>query len=160
MRAADANDGCTFSISTMDDNTHMPALNRFLRGLCLMFLFAVMAGGPAWAAEEDEKRDRDAVAEFEIVTAPVEMDGSVLLRVRGITSLPAEQRAEGIRKRIEQLAADPAFKTDAVQISDNGHFSSVMGGPLRIMAVTDADAHVEQVGRNTLAVAIQDRIRL
>jgi len=31
---------------------------------------------------------------------------------------------------------------------------------LRIMAVTDADAHVEQVGRNTLAVAIQDRIRI
>jgi len=45
----------------------------------------------------------------EVVVAPVKLDGVALLRVRGISSFPAEKRAALIAGRIEVLAADRRF---------------------------------------------------
>ena len=127
----------------------------------MCFLMALVAAAifPVHAAETaSAPQDVDVVAEAEIPTAPVEIDGRLLFRVRGVTSFPSEERAKAIRRRIEGLAADPAFIADALSIADEGAFAGLMAGTLRIMVVTDADAHVEQVSRSTLAIALRDRI--
>jgi len=46
-------------------------------------------------------------------SAPVEIDGRVLFRVRGTSSFPARVRAAGIAERIRQLAADRSVPPDA-----------------------------------------------
>ena len=73
-----------------------------------------------------------------VVTAPVEIDGNVLFRVRGVTSLPADQRAAGIRSRIEALARNPSFKTESLKTVDSGGYLSIMAGDVRVMALADA----------------------
>ena len=94
-----------------------------------------------------------------VVTAPVEIDGNVLFRVRGVTSLPADQRAAGIRSRIEALARNPSFKTENLKTVDSGGYLSIMAGDVRVMALADADAQLEQVSLADLGRAGVDRIR-
>ena len=91
---------------------------------------------PATAAEQaDPGGEAELTAEAGIPTAPVEIDGKLLFRVRGVTSFPAEQRARGISHRIEEVAANPAFKVDAVRIVESPQFTSLMAGNTRIMVV-------------------------
>src|SRR5262245_51253893 len=65
--------------------------------LCLIALLLI----PSTAAAQTPDTEVDGV-----VTAPVEIDGRVLFRVRGVSSLPAEQRAERIRQQMLDVAAD------------------------------------------------------
>ncbi|EXI79753.1 MAG: Potassium efflux system KefA precursor [Candidatus Accumulibacter appositus] len=94
----------------------------------------------------------------EIVTAPVEVDGRVLFRVRGVTSFPAEARAAAIVARIESFASDPTAEAAVVQVTDSSTHSTISVGEKPLMTLFDADARVEQTEREDLAIANSERI--
>jgi small-conductance mechanosensitive channel len=94
----------------------------------------------------------------EIVTAPVEVDGRVLFRVRGVTSFPAEERAAAIVARIESFASDPTAEAAVVQVTDSSTHSTISVGEKPLMTLFDADARVEQTEREDLAIANSERI--
>jgi len=130
----------------------------------MLFLigFAALLGipAPAPAAEGAAKGEgRSAVLpEAEPPSAPVAIDGAVLFRVRGITALPAGERAAGIAGRIETLAADPAFRAEDLRAGESDFGTDILAGARRVLAVTDADAQLEGVGRRQLALVYIDRI--
>lgn len=87
----------------------------------------------------------------EIPTAAVTLDGRVLFTVRGASSLPAPERAQRIRDRIEAAAADPSLAPDAVRTVEHDGMTLVMAGERRLLTIVNADARLEAVSRQTLA---------
>jgi small-conductance mechanosensitive channel len=97
--------------------------------------------------------------EGEVATAPVELDGAVLLTVRGASSLPAEERARLIEERLTAVAADSTIPVDSLRAIAVEGVSRIVAGDRPIMAVTTADATVEQIPVNELAAAHVMRLR-
>jgi len=91
--------------------------------------------------------------EAEIQTAPVELDGTELLRVRGVSSLPAGERARLIGERIRDIAADRNIPVDALHVVEDGHASRIMAADRPVMTIVDADATLEMVKRPTLVAS-------
>ena len=67
-----------------------------------MVLLLVLATRPAFSSQgqppETAESPHFEVEDTETVRAPVVIDGEMLFSVRGISALPAEKRAEQIRK--------------------------------------------------------------
>jgi small-conductance mechanosensitive channel len=97
-------------------------------------------------------------AEADRPTAPVVLDGSVLFRVRGVSALPAEQRAQAVAERIRDAAADSSVSPETIHVAESEGQSTVMAGDRRLIVITDADAGLEGVARPTLAQAIRERL--
>jgi small-conductance mechanosensitive channel len=95
----------------------------------------------------------------EIETAPVELDGAVVLRVRGVSSFPAKDRAARIEANIAAVAADRTIAIDSLAAIDKEDVTTIALGGRRLMTVTDADASLEQVERPLLAAAHVGRLR-
>jgi small-conductance mechanosensitive channel len=110
------------------------------------------------AGEESGSTSRESLEAVES-TAPVELDGVVLFPVRGTTSFPAEQRALGIRKRIEAVARDKGIRSDAIRTVEGEQSTDIMAGDRLLMMVVDADARMEGLERQVVAVAHAARIR-
>ena len=102
----------------------------------------------------------DAPDAVKTASAPVVVDGEVLFRVRGVTAIPADVRADQISERITAIAADAGIPLDALRIVEVEGRSDLMAGERRIATVVDADAEVEDVRRQTLALANLSRIRV
>ncbi len=100
-----------------------------------------------------------AVAEQAIDTAPVEVDGQVLFHVRGASSMAPEIRAERIRQRVETVAADASVRPEAIRVAEMEGLTWIMAGDRPIMAVTEADARLEQLTRTELAATHLARLR-
>jgi hypothetical protein len=124
----------------------------------LLWLATVLAIGPLCSAAGAQS---SAVTppEIEVATAPVELDGQTLFRVRGAASFPAEQRAAAIRGRIEAVARDQSFPAAALRLVEDEDYLSIMAGDRRVMGVLDADTRMEQLNRKDLAHAYRERIR-
>ena len=99
------------------------------------------------------------VEDVETVTAPVEFDGALLFRVRGVSSLPATVRARNIGDRLNAAASDPSLTLESLRVVEEAAASRVVIGGTTLMAVVDADAELEQVGRSDLAAVHLRRIR-
>jgi len=97
--------------------------------------------------------------ESDIATAPVELDGRVLFRVRGVSSLPAEERARLIHDKVAALAANRAIPIDSLQVVEGHGATRIQAGDTPIMSVIDADARLEEVGRTALSQVHLLRIR-
>jgi len=52
--------------------------------------------------------------------APEKLDSNILFNVRGISSIPATQRAENISQRIKKVAENESFPADSLQIIEAG----------------------------------------
>ena len=118
-------------------------------------LSAVTMSGPrlhAQAAAAAPASDPD------VMTAPVEVDGDVLFRVRGLSSFPAEVRAAAIAERIVAAAADPSVDPAALHTVEGNAALRIMAGDRPIMALVDADAALEGVSLSALATLNQQRI--
>lgn len=113
--------------------------------LCAAALAAPAAAQPHAASPAF---DDDAA---EVPTAPVTIDGRLLFTVRGASSLPAHERAQRIRERIEAAAADPGIAPEAVRAVDGDGITLIMAGDRRLLAIANADARLEAVSRDTLA---------
>jgi len=131
-----------------------------LRPLFLTFLAYLSAlwlvTGTAGAAETVTPAVPEETEE--VVVAPVKLDGVALLRVRGISSFPAEKRAALIAGRIEALAADRRFLPTALRVEEAQGVSRILGGDKLLLNVTDADAQLEGINRPLLASVYLQRI--
>ena len=124
-----------------------------------LLLLAVLSTGTAGQALAQTADPSDAAnLEAQIDTAPVEVDGQVLFRVRGASSMPAETRAANIQRRIEAFAEDRSLLLSTLRVGDAEGLAWIIGGDRSIMAVTEADARLEQLTRAELAQAHLDRI--
>ena len=125
-----------------------------------MLLIAALAATSTCSAAQDDAAQAPVSdhPDAKFVTAPVEIDGRILFSVRGVSSLPAGQRAAAIADRIEALARDPAVPADSLQVVESDGYTSIMAGERRVMGVVDADARIEEVSRKTIAIAYRDRI--
>jgi len=92
-------------------------------------------------------------------TAPVVVDGVTLFRLRGVAAYPAEQRARDVAARIVSIAADRSIGRNSLSISEMPEATLLVAGTRRVMGVVDADATLEGVSRQVLAVAFLQRIR-
>jgi small-conductance mechanosensitive channel len=121
-------------------------------------LLAIGTGLCVLSAQAQQTAPHEPV-EAEIVTAPVDVDGTVLFHVRGVSSLPAEERARRIHDQIIAAAGDRRVAPEAVRIIEGDAAHRIQAGDRVIMAVLDADAKMEQVDRHALAMAHLYRIQ-
>ena len=130
------------------------------RTSALLLLLAALQGPAALpAGAQEAPAAAPAAPETDIDTAPVALDGTVLFRLRGASSLPAETRAQRVRERIEAVAADPAIAPDALRTVEGDGYTSIMAGDRLLVVIIDADARLEQISRHNLARTHLDRIR-
>lgn len=90
--------------------------------------------------------------------APIIIDGYTLFSVRGVSALPAEERAKAISERIESIAKNHSIPANSIQIIHNENQEEIYALDNLIMMVLDADAKLEGVNRETLAKGIKIRI--
>lgn len=98
-------------------------------------------------------------AETRVAVAPVHLDGDVLFTVRGVSALPAPERAARIADSIRQVARQATFDPASLALVDEDTYTVITAGETRLMAVVDADARLEGVGRHELARVLVERIR-
>ena len=115
----------------------------------------------ASARQEPAQEGVPDVAQLEqqYPTAPVMVDGVAVLRVRGVSSYPAELRAKTIADRIYDIAANPSIQVDALRIDETDVASQIMADRHLAMNVYDADAKIEGVPRQVVANLYLARIR-
>jgi small-conductance mechanosensitive channel len=121
----------------------------------LLTLVAGLGTGSRLQAQAADRGEQQG----DVSTAPVEVDGVELFRLRGVSSYPAEVRAGSVRDRIIAAAADPAVTTDSVRVVENNIAATIVAGGRPIVTIVDADATLEQVGRAELANAHLFRVR-
>jgi small-conductance mechanosensitive channel len=92
-------------------------------------------------------------------TAAVMIDGVQVLRVRGVSSFPAEQRASTIAGRIRDIAANPAIRPESLRLEESDVATQIMADRQLVMGVYDADALIEGVPRKVLATLSLARIQ-
>jgi hypothetical protein len=112
----------------------------------LLILAGLLA--PAFGAETESD-----IPVTEIQSAPVVIDGTVLFRVRGASSFPAEQRAASVTGRIEAFARDESVPVSELTISEVAEGTAIFAGSRRLIVFVDADAKFEDLDRATLASA-------
>jgi small-conductance mechanosensitive channel len=127
------------------------SIGFFTAALSLMMAFPLITIG-------QETKKAEAVTE-EVHREPVTVDGEVLFHVRGVSSLPAEQRAEDIAGRIVRVASDDAISVDSIKDVDAGDRTNITAGSLTIMSVVDADAAADGIRRSLLVELIQNKIK-
>jgi len=130
-----------------------PARRRLGRSAVALLVLTVVA-----AVGVDARLEAQAPT-VGITTAPVEIDGSVLFQLGGVSSYPAEVRARTVSERIVAAAADPAVSVDSLRVVDTGSVVEIAAGERPLLMIVDADAALEQVGRGELARAHLNRIR-
>jgi small-conductance mechanosensitive channel len=98
------------------------------------------------------------VADFEVETAPVRIDGRTVFEVRGTSSRPAEDRAASIAERIREAADDPQVTTGSLTVVEEPLGLSIRAGEQLLVYVSEADAKVEAVTPAVLAEFHRRRI--
>jgi small-conductance mechanosensitive channel len=94
-----------------------------------------------------------------IETAPVILDHRTLFPVRGISAYPAKQRALLIAERIRAVASDSSIPVDAVTSVETNGMINLVAGDFFIMSIVDADAAMEGVAKQQLAIVYIEKIR-
>ena len=97
--------------------------------------------------------------EAETPTAPVTLDGVTLFHVRGVSSLPADQRAQRIEERLRAVAADDTIAPETLRMVESEDAIRIFAGDTLIMGVVDPDASLELVRRADLASSHLERLR-
>jgi len=113
---------------------------------------------PAFAQEQGPAQDLGQL-ERATPTAPVVIDGVQVLRVRGVSSFPAEQRASTIAGRIRDLARNPSVRPESLRLEETDVATGIMADRQLVMGVYDADALIEGVPRKVLATLNLSRIQ-
>jgi len=116
---------------------------------------------PVTAVQEELPAEEQLLDE--VLVAPVVLDGVTLFRVRGISALPADERAARIHRRIVELADDPAVdpKTITIQPQDDGVHLVINGRSFVTLYPVDAD--IEQAPLSLVAegtrISVEHAIR-
>jgi small-conductance mechanosensitive channel len=131
------------------DAIHAGVIKTILT-LCLGLVFSCVTYGQQVGSEQ-------TTAPFAV--APVKLDGNILFNVRGISSMPATQRAENISQRIKKVAENDSFPADSLQIIEVEDQSSIYAGDIVIMQIYEPDAAMEGVSRQLLANSNAGKIK-
>jgi small-conductance mechanosensitive channel len=99
-----------------------------------------------------------AAPEVEIPTAPVQVDGRTLIRVRGTTSFPAEERAGLIAGRIVGVARDATVSLESIVVTPVPIGLEIRAGETLLMTLIPADAALESVQLRSLGEMHRRRI--
>jgi small-conductance mechanosensitive channel len=124
-----------------------------------VMLLVVLVGSLAASESLRAQGSRDAPADDGVATAPVVVDGVELFRLRGVSSFPAEARAQLVHDAIVAAANDSSVTVDSIRVVESDNRVWVAAGNRPLVTVVDADAALEQVGRVELATAHVRRIR-
>ena len=120
----------------------------------------LMALIPAVALAAAAPGDEEAVAEVPSRnTAAVEIDGQVMVRIRGFAGHTAAERARSIQERIIELASDRGVPTDTLYLAETSRGSEIRAGSVVLLTITDADAALEEMGRGLLAETTLDVLK-
>ena len=115
---------------------------------------------PAVALAAAAPGDEEAVAEVPSRnTAAVQIDGQVMVRIRGFAGHTAAERARSIQERIIELASDRGVPTDTLYLAETSRGSEIRAGSVVLLTITDADAALEEMGRRLLAEATLDVLK-
>jgi small-conductance mechanosensitive channel len=125
----------------------------FFVSVCLNILSPLKASGQQPVTDVDPE-----ISEARENVAPVKIDGNTLFYVHGITSYPAEMRADAIGRRIKKAAKNITPASDSVRIIEGEGKSVVYAGQEFIMNIYESDAAYENIDRNSLAQVIHTRI--
>ncbi|MCC7258463.1 MAG: mechanosensitive ion channel [Gammaproteobacteria bacterium] len=113
---------------------------------CLLVLLAGAGLMPVSQAEELSE-----ASPAEVATAPVQIDGHTLFKVRGASSQPPQKRAAAIAQRIRDAADDPAVRPDALSIAPEPVGLGIRAGDRLLVYVSEPDARFESVTPTVLA---------
>lgn len=127
---------------------------------CLLFAIAspVIADDPATGLSTVDSPLAVDMLEDGVLVAPVKLDGTILFHVRGVSALPAEERAERIRRRIVELAGNDALDPRAGTTIARGDRLRLQIDNEFLMDLFTADADIEQVPPEVLAEVILQRV--
>jgi small-conductance mechanosensitive channel len=123
--------------------------------LAVSTLAAAAIGGPIVVRAQGPSQP----AEAEVPTAPVELDGTVLFRVRGVSAYPAEARAQAVQSRIVAAAGDRSIAPESLQIVPVGDSLRIVANGQVLAVVVEADAALEGISTADLAAIHRERIR-
>ncbi|HEX7781000.1 MAG TPA: hypothetical protein VF424_17250, partial [Vicinamibacterales bacterium] len=123
-------------------------------GRLSLTMIACLTVGAALQAQQGRP-----AGEAETETAPVTLDGVVLFHVRGVSSLPAAQRAQRIEERLWAVAADDTIAPETLRMVESEDAIRIFAGDTLIMGVVDPDASLELVRRADLASSHLERLR-
>jgi small-conductance mechanosensitive channel len=121
----------------------------------------LLAAFPTASAQTPESGTKEEVAgqEAPIPVAPVEIDGTVLFSLRGVSALPAPVRAARIAEGIKKLARDPSFDPASLTSVERDGMTVIQAGDAPLMGIVDADARLEGINRHELALVVVERIQ-
>jgi small-conductance mechanosensitive channel len=99
-------------------------------------------------------------ADDPVHSAPVTVDGNVLLQVRGVAAVPADSRARAVADNLIEVADDPAIDpADITRVNrDDGGIELRFGGQ-RVVTLYAVDAELENVPLDILAGATVKRMQ-
>ncbi len=93
--------------------------------------------------------------EAHVAVAPVVLDGVVLFRVRGASSLPAATRARLIGDRIAEVAVDRTIEPGTLRVVESEGVSRIVARGVPVVTLVDADAALEGLHRAELTSAYE-----
>ena len=120
--------------------------------LSVLITLVLFLASPAILAQETRPPAND------VVTAPVIVDGRLVVNVRGVTSFPASERAKIIHNRILEVARDDSFSVDELTVVHDEEMSAIIAGDTRLIALFDIDADLENLDRKLLAETVKIKI--
>jgi small-conductance mechanosensitive channel len=131
-----------------------PAAARCARGLALLLLSWPMLAGAALVQGTDTTGP--ALAAPGQATAPVRLDGRVIVVVRGVAGFTAAERAAAIESRVRDFARQRDVPVSVLQLVETQRGTEVRAGTVTLLTITDADAELEDIGRPVLAATALD----
>ena len=140
----------------------MNCKTTFRSGYCFRFTWLVLGALLSLATVSDiAAQDTAGLHETharETNTASVIIDGTLVVRLRGVSSYPAAERARLVRDRIIDAASDESFSVVALKLDHKADRTDIMAGEERLLSVLDVDANIENLDRELLAEVIKTKI--
>jgi hypothetical protein len=127
--------------STFSPYKYCPSIKKWT--LNMLFMMACLSPGfiPAQQTVDIDPAYRSPDKNL----APVRFEGEILFYVRGVSSLPADQRARTINSRIRKAAAHTRIPPDSIRIITETERIAIYAGNDFIMNVYPIDAEAEGV---------------
>lgn len=126
-----------------------------MRMFAAMIVFAAWTLPGAFSQQNLSSRTTDTP---KIAVVPVMVDGRILFHVRGISAYPAEQRADIVSDRIVKIAANEKMSVDDLNIVESAQQTNIVAGNQPVIGLVDADAEMEGITRQMLAVILKIKI--
>lgn len=105
-----------------------------------------------------EAQEETATQANETIMAPIIIDGRWVGQLRGVSSYPAEERAQIAVDQIVSVARDKNFAIEDLVVIDQEDRSLIFAGEKVLVSVFDMDAEIENLDRKLLAEVTKTKI--